>query len=362
MATIEVKNVAKKYGKKTVLENLSLTVKDGECFTLLGPSGCGKTVLLRLIAGFEVPDEGTISIGEDLVADGSSRRIIAPNERGLGVVFQDYAVWPHKNVYQNIAYPLELAKVPAEELKKRVMDTVHLVGLTNLEKRLPSELSGGQQQRVALARALVARPALLLLDEPLCNLDANLREEMRFEIKMLQRNLGVTILYVTHDQEVALAISDRVGIMDEKGTIRQIASPEEIFEHPVDEFVFRFMGVTNILDVRIEGGKALLADGTPVPWLKDGELPAEGTKWHVGFRPSDVMLLPAGEGVPSVIRRASFLGAMTEYRLDLGGQEIRTEVDTLTMHMDSGLFKEGDSCGIGLRQIHWFPAEEKEDA
>lgn len=133
MATIEVKNVAKKYGKKTVLEKLSLTVKDGECFTLLGPSGCGKTVLLRLIAGFEVPDEGTISIGEDLVADGSSRRIIAPNERGLGVVFQDYAVWPHKNVYQNIAYPLELAKVPAEELKKRVMDTVHLVGLTNLE-------------------------------------------------------------------------------------------------------------------------------------------------------------------------------------------------------------------------------------
>ncbi|MEG2140595.1 MAG: ABC transporter ATP-binding protein [Bilophila sp.] len=235
MATIALENISKSYGKHAVLQGLSLTVQDGECFTLLGPSGCGKTVLLRLLAGFEVPDAGTVSIGDTVVADGANGSVIPPNERGLGVVFQDYAVWPHKTVYENIAYPLQLANVEKAELHRRVMEIVHMVGLTDLDQRMPSQLSGGQQQRVALARALVAEPALLLLDEPLCNLDANLREEMRFEIKVLQRTFGITILYVTHDQEVALALSDRVAIMDESGSIRQIGTPEEVFEHPAHD-------------------------------------------------------------------------------------------------------------------------------
>lgn len=356
MADIQLENISKAYKKHQVLDGLSLEVKDGECFTLLGPSGCGKTVLLRLIAGFEVPDAGTVAIGGTVVADGSTGKVIPPNDRGLGVVFQDYAVWPHKTVYGNIAYPLELANVPAEELNRRVMEAVDMVNLTGLEKRLPSQLSGGQQQRVALARALVATPALLLLDEPLCNLDANLREEMRFEIKILQRTLGITILYVTHDQEIALAISDRVAIMDTQGHIRQVGTPEEIFEQPADDFVFRFMGVTNFVPVTMTAGKTTLASGLVLPWEPDGEAQgaAEGSTWHIGFRPSDVHVLPPDQGIAAKVRRASFLGAMTEYRIDLGGYEIRTQVETLHALNAGTMFRDGDQCGLSFDALHWF--------
>lgn len=360
MATIELQDIHKGYGKHDVLSGLSLTVKDGECFTLLGPSGCGKTVLLRLIAGFEAPESGTIRIGDTVVADGASGKVIPPDERGLGVVFQDYAVWPHKSVYENIAYPLQLAKIEKNELHRRVMESVHMVGLTDLDQRMPSQLSGGQQQRVALARALVAKPALLLLDEPLCNLDANLREEMRFEIKTLQRTLGITILYVTHDQEVALAISDRVAVMDENGAIRQVGTPEDVFENPVDDFVFRFMGVTNFVPVTVQDGACLLSDGHKVPWKRNGELPPEGSRWNVGFRPSDVRVHPVGEGIPAKIRRASFLGAMTEYRIELGGTEVRTEVETLHMLKSNTMFKDGDECALAFHDLQWFPATEEE--
>jgi len=205
MADVRLEGVSKSYGTHAVLTGLSLDVRHGECFTLLGPSGCGKTVLLRLIAGFEKPDGGAIRIGDRAVSNAGAGVNVPPNERDLGVVFQDYAVWPHMTVFDNVAYPLKLAQVPAAELRSRTLEAVALVNLGGLEERLPSQLSGGQQQRVALARALVARPSLMLLDEPLCNLDANLREEMRFEIKALQKRLGITILYVTHDQEIALA-------------------------------------------------------------------------------------------------------------------------------------------------------------
>ena len=354
MATVTLFDIGKQYGDKHVLHQLSLTVNAGECFTLLGPSGCGKTVLLRLIAGFEQPDSGSVSIGGTVVAD--AHRITPPNERGLGVVFQDYAVWPHKSVYDNIAYPLQLASIPADELRRRVMDVVGMVNLSGLEERMPSQLSGGQQQRVALARALVARPALLLLDEPLCNLDANLREEMRFEIKQLQKNLGITILYVTHDQEVALAISDRIGIMDEAGHIRQVGTPEEIFEHPVDEFVFRFMGVTNLLAV-LASREGCFAEGNMLlPWHPPKDAPPHVRHWRVGFRPSDVHVLPRGEGVPAIVRRASFLGAMTELRLDMGGHEIRAQMEIQHALSEGRVLQAGDHCGLAFRDLQWFPA------
>lgn len=354
MATVALSGIGKQYGDKRVLHELSLTVQDGECFTLLGPSGCGKTVLLRLIAGFEQPDSGTVSIGNTVIADASS--MTPPNERGLGVVFQDYAVWPHKSVFENIAYPLQLAKVPAEELQHRVTEVVDMVGLTGLEARMPSQLSGGQQQRVALARALVARPALLLLDEPLCNLDANLREEMRFEIKSLQKRLGITILYVTHDQEVALAISDRVGVMDEEGRIRQVGTPQEIFEKPADEFVYRFMGVTNMLSV-LASPEGCFTDGKMLlPWHPPKGSATHTRHWRVGFRPSDVRVLPAGDGVPAIIHRVSFLGAMTELRLNLGGHEIRAQVETQQTLRDRHLFQAGDTCSLIFSDLQWFPA------
>lgn len=350
MADITLQNISKSYGSHKVLDGLSLTIQHGECFTLLGPSGCGKTVLLRLIAGFETPDTGSVAIGDQIVTDSSTGTDLAPNNRGLGVVFQDYAVWPHMTVFDNIAYPLKLQKVSPAEINERVMDAVGQVNLTNLEKRLPSQLSGGQQQRVALARALVARPPLMLLDEPLNNLDANLREEMRFEIKELQKKIDITILYVTHDQEIGLAISDRLAIMDEKGNIRQIGTPQEIYENPVDDYIFRFMGVSNFLPASFTDGKLQIGEQELTTVFPP---PSEG-KWMLGCRPSDIDISKDGEGIKGLVRRASFLGATMDYLVEVDGVEVRVILDTHEAIEGERLFKDGDSCRIAFHKLHWF--------
>jgi iron(III) transport system ATP-binding protein len=338
-----------------VLQNLSLTLEKGECFTLLGPSGCGKTVLLRLLAGFESADAGKIYIGDTLVNDPEARIAVPPENRGLGVVFQDYAVWPHMTVFENVAYPLKIADRPKDEINERVMRMIDIVGMKGLDKRLPSELSGGQQQRVALARALVADPALLLLDEPLSNLDANLREEMRFEIKELQKKLGVTVLYVTHDQEIGLAISDRVAIMDATGAIQQIGTPWEIFEQPVNPFVFNFMGIANFIDVRREENAFLVGKGSqPIPW----ETPVgDAVNWVAAFRPSDVKIARGGDGLHGVIRRANFLGAMMDYLIDIDGTHLRTSLETHHAIAQDLMFKAGDECSLSFLSLHWFEKE-----
>ncbi|MDR3361601.1 MAG: ABC transporter ATP-binding protein [Desulfovibrio sp.] len=355
MATIQLEGVSRRYGQHIVLEGLNLTVNHGECFTLLGPSGCGKTVLLRLIAGFEDPTSGSIRIGDDLVADAATGVTVPPDSRDLGVVFQEYAVWPHMSVFDNVGYPLKLAGVPKEERVSRVMETIALVNLHGLEKRLPSELSGGQQQRVALARALVGKPSLMLLDEPLSNLDANLREEMRFEIKELQHKLNITVMYVTHDQEIALAISDRIAVMDGKGAIRQIGSPEDIFEKPVDSFVFNFMGVANFLQVRREGSGFFVGQGgQPVPWDKPQ---GDAVAWVAAFRPSDVIIRRDGAGLKGIVKRASFLGPYMDYLVEIDGTHLRTSVDTHEAIMRDLMFTDGEPCIVDLREKHWFDAQ-----
>lgn len=357
MATIKMTGITKSYRDNSVLQDLSLTVSHGECFTLLGPSGCGKTVLLRLIAGFERPDAGSIKIGDRIVSDAASSINTAPNERSLGVVFQDYAVWPHMSVFNNIAYPLKLSGISGQALRTRVMEAVEQVNLTGLEDRMPSQLSGGQQQRVALARALVAKPSLLLLDEPLCNLDANLREEMRFEIKELQKNLGITIFYVTHDQEIALAISNRLAIMDEKGVIQQIGTPDEIYEHPADRFVFSFMGMVNFLPVRRKAGINCVADGDqPFPLATPQ---GQASSWLAGFRPSDVRLARDGEGLNCQVKRASFLGAMMDYLIEVDGAQFRTQVETQEALVRGLMFGESDSCKVSFRAVNWFDNDER---
>ena len=355
MDIIRVENVSKGYPGHPVLQNLSLTLKKGECFTLLGPSGCGKTVLLRLLAGFESADAGKIYIGDTLVNDPEARIAVPPENRGLGVVFQDYAVWPHMTVFENVAYPLKIADRPKDEINERVMRMIDIVGMNGLDKRLPSELSGGQQQRVALARALVADPALLLLDEPLSNLDANLREEMRFEIKELQKKLGVTVLYVTHDQEIGLAISDRVAIMNAEGAIQQIGTPWEIFEQPVNPFVFNFMGIANFIDVRREENSFLVGKGSqPIPW----ESPVgDSTEWVAAFRPSDVRIARSGDGLHGVIRRANFLGAMMDYLIEIDGAHLRTSIETHHAIAQDLMFKAGDECSLSFLSLHWFEKE-----
>ncbi|GFK94212.1 Spermidine/putrescine import ATP-binding protein PotA [Fundidesulfovibrio magnetotacticus] len=359
MGKVSLEGVSKGYGGRPVLEGLNLEVERGECFTLLGPSGCGKTVLLRLVAGFEAPDAGRVLLDGEPISDPAAGVDVPPDRRGLGVVFQDYAVWPHMTVEANVAYPLKLAKTPPAALRERVAEVIGHVNLTGLEDRLPSQLSGGQQQRVALARALAPRPSMLLLDEPLCNLDAHLREEMRFEIKELQRNLGITVLYVTHDQEIALAISDRLAVMDASGRIRQAGSPEAVYENPADSYVFRFLGMANFLPVALEDGAwRVNGRGPAVPF----EPPADGLRERTaGFRPTDAELSRRGEGLEATVKRASFLGAQTDYLLDIDGVGARVQTPTHTALERDILFTEGERCRVNLRGLHWFGPEAREE-
>ena len=358
MADIQLSSLSKRYGDKTVFNDLSLDVHNGECFTLLGPSGCGKTVLLRLIAGFEAPDSGTIAIGGQRVAEAGGE-MLPPDQRDLGMVFQEYAVWPHMSVFDNVAYPLKLAKTPADALRERTLRAVGLVGLGGLEDRLPSQLSGGQQQRVALARALISEPRLLLLDEPLNNLDANLREEMRFEIKALQQELGITILYVTHDQEIALAIADRIAIMDAAGKLRQIGTPQEVYEQPADDFVFRFLGLANLLPLKRAADGDWTVGDSPLRW--SGAPPTStGERVTAGFRPGDMSLArdnADGRALPATIRRASFLGAQIDYLIDIAGTSVRAALPSHEAVTGGLLFAEGETCHVTLDDVHWFDGE-----
>ena len=357
MADVTLETVSKSYGSISVIRDLSITIRDGECFTFLGPSGCGKTVVLRLIAGFEQPDSGEIRIGEKLVSSPSRKIHIPPEQRRIGVVFQDYAVWPHKTVYGNVIYPLQIQKVPTVQAHERSMAAISQVNLGALERRMPFQLSGGQQQRVALARALVSAPEIMLLDEPLSNLDANLREEMRFEIKELQKKTGVTILYVTHDQEVALAISDRIAVMDRSGNIRQIGPPDEIYESPADSFVFRFMGVSNFLPVEardggvyIQGSDARLDHPVPV----DREQTLKAGRLVAGCRPYEIELSHDDSSTRGILKRMIYLGPTMDYRVQIGTTEIRVQQDIDEALRQEASFHEGDPVGLTFLDLKWF--------
>ncbi len=353
MAQIKLEGIYKAYDKHKVHNNLNLTIKDGECFTLLGPSGCGKSVLMRMIAGFELPDKGKIYIGDTLVADGEARALITPDRRDLGVVFQEYAVWPHMTVFDNIAYPLKIKNMSNEEIHEKVMHIVDIVNLIGLEQRMPSQLSGGQQQRVALGRALVGNPSLMLLDEPLNNLDANLREEMRFEIKDLQRKLGITIFYVTHDQEIALAISDRIAIMDKIGNIVQIGEPAEVFEHPVNDYVFRFLGVSSFLPVKHVNNEYFSGENKAfINYVNE----AFSDDLYAAFRPTDVKLSRDGEGTPGVVLRSSFLGADMDFLIKIGDETIRAQMNTHEAIEQNLLLKDGDKCVVNFLGVNLYNA------
>jgi iron(III) transport system ATP-binding protein len=243
MAFIEIKNLFKRFKNVVAVNHIELEVNQGEMLTLLGPSGCGKTTTLRCIAGLETPEEGDIVIdGKPMLSEG----FVQPSKRGIGMVFQNYAVWPHMRVFNNIVYGLRLQRISRQSIRERAQQALELVGLAGLEDRYPAQLSGGQQQRVALARALVRNPKVLLLDEPLSNLDAKLRERMRFEIKSLVRRMGITSVYVTHDQAEAMVISDRIAVMD-SGDVVQIGTAQEIYDRPVNRFVADFIGTMNFM-------------------------------------------------------------------------------------------------------------------
>jgi iron(III) transport system ATP-binding protein len=357
MADVRLVNLSAVFGAHRVFENFTLTIQDGECFTLLGPSGCGKTVAMRMIAGFEHPSIGEVFIGDQLVSSAAKKVHVPTEQRNIGVVFQDYAVWPHKTVFANVVYPLQIQKVESAEAKTRTMEAIAQVHLDGLEDRYPSQLSGGQQQRVALARALVSRPKIMLLDEPLTNLDANLREEMRFEIKDLQRRTGVTILYVTHDQEIALAIADRIGIMGKDGALRQVGTPHEVYTNPGDGFVFHFLGVANFIPVERRNGAAHIP-GSDHP-LKV-EIPAGAAdriardEMVAACRPFEVDLTREGGVARGVVRRRVFLGPLVTYFITVGQVEIRAQQEAAEAYRDGRVLEEGEACGISFHALRWF--------
>ena len=310
---IEVDNVIKRYGDHTVINGLSLTIQPGEFFTLLGPSGCGKTTLLRMIIGFNSIEGGEIRV------DGQVVNNIPTNRRNMGMVFQNYAVFPHMNVRDNVAYGLKTRKVDKAERRRRADEMLRMVKIDQYADRMPAQLSGGQQQRVALARAIVIQPDVLLMDEPLSNLDAKLRVEMRNVIKRIQHQIGITTVYVTHDQEEALSVSDRIAVMHD-GVIPQIDTPKRIYLRPANEFVAGFIGLTNFLQADNDGGTLDFGCGyrVPVTTLVAGAPKAV----TVAARPEEITIHPADEaGIPGEVRSSVFLGTSTHYFIALGGEK-----------------------------------------
>jgi iron(III) transport system ATP-binding protein len=336
VAGIQIERVTKRFGAVTAVRDLSLEIRDREFVTLLGPSGCGKTTLLRLIAGFMSPDEGAIRVGSRTLSTPAA--VVPPERRGMGMVFQNYAVWPHKTVYQNVAFGLEVRKVARSEARARVARVLELVNLAGLEGRYPSELSGGQQQRVALARSLVVEPDILLLDEPLSNLDAKLRERMRWELKELQRRTGITFVYVTHDQAEAMALSDRIAVMH-GGEIMQLGAPRHIYTRPASKTVADFMGLVNLLPGRVlraSGDDSLVAVGGehPIAVALPPDVTA-GQMVQVAVRPESLRLTGPASGagapgtVPGKVVEVTFLGNIIDCHVTLDdGTRIRAQVDS----------------------------------
>jgi iron(III) transport system ATP-binding protein len=337
MAGISIERVSKRYGTVTAVRHLSLEVRDREFVALLGPSGCGKTTLLRLIAGFLTPDEGVIRV--DGVALSSTDTVVPPERRGMGMVFQNYAIWPHKSVYENVVFGLEVRGVRRSEARERVAEVLDLVNLTGLERRFPGELSGGQQQRVALARSLVVEPKILLLDEPLSNLDAKLRERMRWELKELQRRTGITFVYVTHDQAEAMALSDRIAVLH-GGTLLQSGPPREVYARPASREVADFMGLVNLLPGRVvraaaDDSRVSVAGSEPVRVALAAGL-GVGAGVQVAIRPESLRLAPDGADLADAaagllrgkVADLTFLGNLIDCHMVLDdGTRVRVQAD-----------------------------------
>ena len=306
-ATITIENAVKRYGNDTIINGLSLEVKPGEFFTLLGPSGCGKTTLLRMIIGFNSIEGGTFKINDRVIND------IPTNKRNIGMVFQNYAVFPHMNVFDNVAFGLRNRKLPKDEIERKVNSILKVVKIDHLKDRMPANLSGGQQQRVALARAIVIEPEVLLMDEPLSNLDAKLRVEMRNAIKRIQQQFGITTVYVTHDQEEALTLSDRIAVFN-KGFIEQIGTPNEIYNHSQTEFVCNFIGDINRLND--DTVSALRAAGAEVDASKHNYIRLERLHVNVAPRGGEIAL-------DGTVESCEYYGLYIKYYIHVGTQSLK---------------------------------------
>jgi ABC-type Fe3+/spermidine/putrescine transport system ATPase subunit len=335
MSGLRLTNIVRRYGAFTAVDDVSLELSDGEFVTLLGPSGCGKTTTLRMVAGFIAPDSGEIRFDDRRMND------VPPHRRNTAMVFQSYALFPHMTVAENVAFGLRMRKLPAAEQARRIGEVLEMVSLSGLEKRRPGQLSGGQQQRVALARAIVTRPDILLFDEPLSNLDAKLREKVRIEIRDLQRRLGITSLYVTHDQAEALAISDRIVVMN-RGRIEQVGDPTQIYRAPSTSFVADFLGAANIVE-----GKALgngLVDSPVGRFAMPDNLGPAASRVKLSWRPEDMKVATNGSGniVGARVRSVVFRGNFVELVVEVSDQLLRAQVDS------DFPVREGDTLSFAL--------------
>jgi iron(III) transport system ATP-binding protein len=406
MASVDINAISVDYGKHRVLDGLDLSVRDGESLAVVGPSSCGKTTLMRALCGFIKISTGSIKLDGIMVSDAATRQFLAPEKRRIGVVFQDYAVWPHLTVLENIIYPLRKQRVPKAIAQERARNALSQVKMADFGNRLPAQLSGGQQQRVALARALVSSDSLIVLDEPITNLDAKLREEMAYEIRQLQASTAVTILYITHDQETAMTIADRMVIMDKQGTIHQIGTPEEVWTNPADKYVFEFLGVSNFVPVALELGRLRVKDRDQVQEVDfrpasrvvtspgnqpgssrradkagssgtaDARLAAADARLAVAdarlvaadarlavaddrlaavddlllaIRPMDVVMHahPQPGMLVGTVERVTYLGNQFDYIVALGGQHLRVQQDSYDAFA-RGVPAEGSPCGLDL--------------
>ena len=339
---VRIENVIKDYGDFRAINGVDLTIEEGELFTLLGPSGCGKTTLLRMIAGFNTIEDGKIYIGDTCINN------IPAHKRNIGMVFQNYAVFPHMSVKKNVAYGLEARKIPKDEIERRTMEALRMMKIEDLADRQPSQLSGGQQQRVALARAIVIRPGLLLMDEPLSNLDAKLRVEMRSVIRKLQQEVGITTIYVTHDQEEAMAISSRIAVMN-AGKVEQVGKPSEIYITPANRFVANFIGTSNFLKGKAEDGMIEILGRAKLPAkLKDnytGDI-------LISVRPQQIRLEESKEGaLNGVIQTTTFLGDHIEYDIQVDGME-QNILATKPIVQAERFFEKGDHVSLNFAVDH----------
>ncbi len=351
---IRIEQVNLYYGDNHVLRSIDLDIRAGELFAFLGPSGCGKTTLLRLIAGFNRADSGRVLV------DGQDISALPPWKRDIGMVFQSYALWPHMTVARNVAFGLEEKRVPRSQIGPRVAAALELVGLTGLDQRRPAQLSGGQQQRVALARTIAVEPKLLLLDEPLSNLDAKLRVQVRRELRELQQRLGLTTIFVTHDQEEANTICDRIAVMND-GVIQQVGTPKQLYEQPANLFVANFLGTANILEGRISGDGASLvfeaAGDLRIPVPPDLKIAANA---KMVFRPQDASILAAGEparpgtaAVTGTVSYREFLGSSVRYGVRAGAADIAVDCP---FHAGDTLFEVGTAATVAIatHAVRWL--------
>ncbi len=345
MAQVRIEHLYKRFGDVTAVGDFNIDIQEGEFISFLGPSGCGKTTTLRMVAGFERATEGNIVIDDRVVSSSEQGIFVPPEKRGVGMVFQSYAVWPHMTVAENVGYPLKIQKVPKEERKARVQEMLDMVRLGEYGDRYPNQLSGGQQQRVSLARALVMRPGLLLLDEPLSNLDAKLRESMRFEISAIQKKLGITVIYVTHDQSEAMTMSDRIVVMS-MGVVQQIGTPYEIYTHPANKMVADFVGLINFIPAEQRGDRVFIKDtnfSVPYEGIQKDEL-------QIAVRPENITMSIQGGALAGTIEEYFYLGDSVDYRVRVGEAVIRV----IEKGAELGALKPGDQVFLDLDKVMVF--------